>query len=150
MPANVNPTTYVQMLNADAAAFLQQHHFFTSGLLASHWFPLDSEAQFKNVHKYAMNGIQALGAIDWSTAGVGTPGNLQAQNAARDTVVNEVLNVEYSGQPVRSPIVVDGICFTVALLMQSVQTQLATGNYGSTAAEQFAQIQLWAQQAQTA
>jgi hypothetical protein len=31
-----------------------------------------------------------------------------------------------------------------------VQTQLATGNYGGTAGEQFAQIQLWAQQAQVA
>ncbi len=146
----VNPTTYVQMLNQDAAAFLQQHHFFTSSLLASHWFPLDSEAQFKAVHKYAMNGIQALGAIDWSLAGIGAVGNLQAANASRTEVLAAVLGVEYSGQPVRSNIVCDGVDFVVALLMQSVQTQLATGNYGSTAAEQFAQIQLWAQQAQVA
>jgi hypothetical protein len=147
----VNPTTYAQMLNTNASAFLQQHHFFTSGLLASHWFPLDSEAQFKAVHKYAMNGIQALGPIDWSVAtGVGAVGNLQAANAIRAQVLNAVLGVEYSGQPVRSNIVVDGIEFVVALLMQAVQTQLATGNYGSTTAEQFAQIQLWAQQAQVA
>jgi hypothetical protein len=147
----VNPTTYSQMLNQNASAFLQQHHFFTSGLLASHWFPLDSEAQFKAVHKYAMNGIQGLGPIDWSVAsGVGAVGNLQTPNASRAQVLTAVLGVEYSGQPVRSNIVVDGIEFVVALLMQAVQTQLATGNYGSQAAEQFAQIQLWAQQAQGA
>ena len=146
----VNPTTYVQMVNVAASTFLQQHHFFTSALLASHWFPLDSEAQFKAVAKYAMNGIMGLGPVDWSVAGIGAVGNLQAPNAARSSVLAAVLGVEYSGQPVRSNIVVDGVDFVVALLMQSVQTQLATGNYGSTIAEQFAQIQLWAQQAQVA
>jgi hypothetical protein len=146
----VNPTTYAQMLNTNASSFLQQHHFFTSSLLASHWFPLDSEAQFKAVHKYAMNGIQGLGPIDWSAAGIGAVGDLQAANASRAQVLSAVLGVEYSGQPVRSNIVCDGVEFVVALLMQAVQTQLATGNYGGTTAEQFAQIQLWAQQAQVA
>ena len=81
---------------------------------------------------------------------MGAVGNLQAANPSRAQVLTAVLGVEYSGQPVRSNIVVDGIEFVVALLMQAVQTQLATGNYGSQAAEQFAQIQLWAQQAQGA
>jgi hypothetical protein len=146
----VNPTTYAQMLNTNASSFLQQHHFFTSSLLASHWFPLDSEAQFKAVHKYAMNGIQGLGPVDWSVAGIGAVGDLQAPSPSRGQVLSAVLGVEYSGQPVRSNIVCDGVEFVVALLMQAVQTQLATGNYGSTTAEQFAQIQLWAQQAQVA
>jgi hypothetical protein len=61
-----------------------------------------------------------------------------------------VLDVEMSGQPVRYRGFTDAVEFVIALLMQEVQTQLATGNYGATSAAQFAQIQIWTQQAQTA
>jgi hypothetical protein len=102
------------------------------------------------VAKFAMNGIQGLGAIDWSTTGVGTPGNLQVANTSRAAVLQAVLDVEMNGQPVRYNGFADAVDFIVGLLMQAVQTQLATGNYGATIAAQFAQIQIWTQQAQTA
>jgi len=147
----VNPTTYCQMRDQASAEYLRQTHFLSWGPLAPHYPPLSSYSQFCNVAKFAMNGIQALGPIDWSTTGVGTPGVMQgAANPSRAAVLQAVLDVEMSGQPVRYRGFTDAVEFVIALLMQEVQTQLATGNYGATTAAQFAQIQIWTQQAQTA
>jgi hypothetical protein len=143
----VNPVTYKDIEAKDSAKFLQQHHFFTGGLFASHYFPLDSEAQFESIHRFAANALAGQGVMDWTT--VGRPGNLQVSNALRAAILAAVLAGEYAGQETISAILSDAFEFVIALFLGSVQTQLATGNYGSTPAQNFAQVQIWQQQANT-
>jgi hypothetical protein len=144
----VNPTTYKEMLARNESVFLKQHHFFTSGIFASHWFPLDSEAQFDSLHKYAANALAAQGSVDWTT--VGRPGNLQVANPLRAKVLAAVIAGEYPGQETVSVLLSDAFELVIALYLGAVQTQLATGNYGTTPDQQYAQVQLWQNQANAA
>jgi hypothetical protein len=140
--------TYQQMRSANGAEYLAQHNFFSTAILASHWFPLASEAKFKSVHKAAMQAIAAQGQLDWSA--VGTPGNLQQPNALRKAVLENVVSVEFPPVTPLSGIVCAGVEFIVALLLTTVFSQLSSGAYGNTVAQQYSAIEQWAQAAQTA
>lgn len=147
MTVTANPTTYKQMLVQAANQYLTQHHFFTASILASHWFPLDSEATFDRVAKTVINALAAQGPIDWSA--VGTPAVLTSKSALRDAIVQQIVGILFPGVQTVSGFLITAYEFIAALVLGQVQTQLATGNYGSDPAQQFAQVQIWQQQANT-
>jgi len=147
MTVTANPTTYLQMRKDAAAAYLIQHHFFTSILFKDYWFPLDSEATFDGVCKTVINALAALGPIDWTA--IGNVADLTTPNATRDGIVKTVIGVEYPGIPTVSGFLITAHEFVSGLILGRIATQLATGNYGTNATQMYAQVQIWQQQANT-
>jgi hypothetical protein len=139
---NTAPSTYKDFRTANDAAYTKQAHQF----LHAYW-PLESQGQFNQIHKMAMDAIcNLMSAVDWSNSKA-----VEVQVEPLTAAVDQLMN---KGVGITLDVNLLGYRSVVRLLVRSIQTELATGNYntpgGNAISQNAAQVQKWTDQAQSA
>jgi hypothetical protein len=134
--------TYQQIRAANDAEYTRQH----KDMWHSYW-PLENQGNFQQYHGYAMAAICVLanpatppasGPLDWTQAATAAVVVPTVDAAVEQDITHGVVPL--------SPITGLGVKFINELLLNKIQTELATANYGTTASEHYAQIQEWTAQ----
>lgn len=138
--------TYQQIRAANDAEYTSQH----KDMWHSYW-PLENQGKFCIYHADAMAAVCVLatpgspptaGPLDWTQVATASALVPAVDAAVKQTITKGIVPL--------SPITGLGVTFIDELLLASIQTELATGNYGTTPSEHYAQIQKWSAQAQVA